>query len=256
MSSRNGIWTVLAVVTLGFAGVLAVQAQRSRQLHAEIALLREEAASLRTLSAENQRLRAVQPTATEWAEWRTQDAERVRCESEIAQLRARLAAKRATSHAGAPAFQPSPPMQASAWNNAGRGSPEAVLETALWAAAGGEVETLADTLLLDAEARTRAETLLASLPPAVRATYRTPERLVALLTAREVPLGSMQFIARMERGADVLLRVRLQQPDGSAITKSLVARGGPGDWRLVVPAGAISHFEAVLRGPESASPVR
>lgn len=251
MNSRNGIWVVLAVVTLGVAGTLTLQAQRSRQLRAEIALLRNEAASLRTLQGENQRLRAAQPSASEWAEWRTQDAERVRCESEIAQLRARLAAKTATSSAGAPEFRPSEPVQANAWNNVGRSSPEAVLETALWAAAGGEVDTLADTLLLETDARTRAEALLASLPPAVRATYGTPERLVALLTAREVPLGSMQFIARMERGADVLLRVRLQQPDGSAVTKSLVARGTPGNWRLVVPAGAINHFEAVLRGPEA-----
>jgi hypothetical protein len=136
----------------------------------------------------------------------------------------------------------------SAWRNAGRATPEAALETALWAAATGEVDALAQLLLLEPDARQRAQALLDRLPESARAQYATPERLIALLTAKQIPLGAMQLVAAMPQGDDTrLLRVRLHSPEGWARTTSVAARGAPGDWRLVVPGPAVDRLAAQLQ---------
>lgn len=248
MNARNWGWVGIAVLTLGLASGLALQRQRVLQLRAEAALLAGERQELARLQQEHERLAAAQPSAEDWAAWRAAETERAVLEAELTG-----GTKSKPSPRAAPAMAEivsAEPVPASAWSNAGRATPEATLETALWAAASGEVETLAEALQLEPEVHAQAQKLLASLPPASRMAYGTPERLVALLTAREIPIGTMQLVGRMERAPDeVLLRVRLQQPDGSAITKSLAARQQGRMWQLVVPATAITRFEAILRGP-------
>lgn len=251
MDARRWTWLVLVGLAGAIAGALALQRQRLQQLHAEVELARSERRGLEQLHAERSRLEALQPC----------EAERIalqRAADELGAIETKLAQLREARRAGAmqePTAIGSETQSAPDWENVGRVTPEHALETALWAAANGEVDTLAQALLLEPETRAAAEGFLASLPPEARAAHGTPERLVALLTAREVPLGSMRLIARMDRGEnEVLLRVRLEHPDGSAITRSIAARGQPGDWRLIVPANAIPRYRERLNDRSAEAP--
>lgn len=69
--------------------------------------------------------------------------------------------------------------------NAGTRTPAACLETLIWATSHGEVDALAETLALSPRSRGLVDALLDRLPPASRAAFRPPERLVALLWTRE-----------------------------------------------------------------------
>jgi len=56
----------------------------------------------------------------------------------------------------------------SAWKNAGKATPAAGVETALWAAVGGEIDTLADSIGFTASARQKADAFYAGLSEATR----------------------------------------------------------------------------------------
>jgi hypothetical protein len=76
------------------------------------------------------------------------------------------------------------------------------VETALWAAAGGDVARLRDLLQLDDAVRTRAGEVLARLPEAARASYLGPDDLVAAFTTKAIPLGDAQLVWLHESGPD------------------------------------------------------
>jgi hypothetical protein len=71
-------------------------------------------------------------------------------------------------------------LPASAWKNAGKESPAAAAESLMWAADSGDLEVLANSILLDAAAREKAAAILARLPESSRQTYNTPEKLIEL----------------------------------------------------------------------------
>lgn len=244
-------WIGIAGFGVALGAVVVMQQMRLVQRGRAAAELREAHAECERLRAQYQQLLNRTPSSEQLAGLRAdRDA--------LGRLRAEVSALREREHlperprGGMP--QPAEPanelsriVPAASWANRGRATPETVLETTLWAAASGELEVLAQSLLLEPEARRRAEEVLNRLPPDTRAKYATPERLVALLTAREIPLGSLQQIAGMNlANGDRLLRVRLQAPDGSTKTTSIAARGAAGDWRLVVPGSAVDRLALQL----------
>jgi hypothetical protein len=83
-----------------------------------------------------------------------------------------------------------------AWKNQGQATPEAAVETMLWAAAGGDLSALKNTLALAPDTQSKAADLLASLPSGISETYASPEDLMALLVAGNVPLDSAQVVAK------------------------------------------------------------
>jgi hypothetical protein len=69
---------------------------------------------------------------------------------------------------------------------AGRATPEAALQTLIWAAMKGRDPEMAACLSLDNAARAQAESLLATLSGETRAKYQTPEQLFGLVVAHSV----------------------------------------------------------------------
>ncbi len=136
---------------------------------------------------------------------------------------------------------------ANEWKDCGRASPESAIETVLWAASGGNLDSLKASLYFGNEARSKAETVLADLPEGTRRQYATPEDLLALIVAGSVPLDSALLVARQQNGTnDVTEYLRLKDSQGRSRQVFLSLRNGPDGWRLSVPANTL---EAIARIP-------
>lgn len=235
--------------------------------------LREEIEALRArdhdaahLRAENQRLSDSRIPASELNALRADHAVTVRLRDEIEALKSRekMAADVPAGNE-TPVNKPAPPVQvpadpdmrpASAWKNVGRATPETALETALWAAVGGDMDTLSEAIHLDSTSRTKIEAALAGLPPELRAQYGTPEKLLALMVARDMPSTPM----KMERQPNpelppnvVPLKVKVQDARGMK-NNVLVMQKLSDDWQLVVPSGVINKYVGLLTAPPDRPP--
>lgn len=261
MSSRPWSFLFLTLLAAAALGINLSQRRVTAELRAEAGRLRDASAERDRLRATHQSLTAEQVTAAELAALRADHAALGRLRNEVDATR-----RRADALARGPGAK-SPPVPAGAkptlldralaaneWTNAGRANPAAALETALWAAAGGDVDQLATTLDLEPEARTRAEAILAGLPSAARGQYGTADRLVALLTARAVPLGSAQILNEVPDASGSTLLVRLRDPAGQGRTLSLSLSTDGDNWRLVVPAQAVERYGAALTAPAAGAP--
>lgn len=108
--------------------------------------------------------------------------ELVRLGQRTTELRATLAALESTAPA------PPPMKTQDAWRNLGYGTPVEAFETMLWASFSGDHDVLANVFVFTLQGRARMETFFATLPPAVRAKFGSPERLLAPLYPQLPPI--------------------------------------------------------------------
>jgi len=132
---------------------------------------------------------------------------------------------------------------ASAWKNQGQATPEAAVETMLWAAAGGDLSTLKNTLALAPDTQSKATDLLASLPATASQPFASPEDLMALLMAGNVPLDSAQVVAKqINQDGQVIEYLRLKDSDGRTRPVFLTLQKLSDSWRLTVPVSALDQM--------------
>lgn len=249
----NAGWLLIAGFAAVGAGALAWRSLHLAHLRDEVAIQREEGRDLARLRAENQRLTAenISPSALEAL--RGDRAALTRLRGELEALRARSISPPARPAVTPPAAGPSTPraIPAAEWKNAGQNTPASSFETVMWAAAGGDVDALSQMLALNGGAKAKADALFASLSPAARANYVSAERLVAFLTAREVPLGTMAVWGQTPQADDeVSLRARIESANGDARFPAFLLRRYAEGWKLVVPESAIDKYAVQLRERE------
>lgn len=246
----TGLLVFLGVVA---AGGLAWQHRATMDLRLELIRRKRAAAEEKWVKAEQVRLLAQQVPPEELARRREEREAWVALAAEIKTLRDRIETKKTAPEAKPAPEQPrslkDAPLAAAEWRDAGQATPAAAFETVLWAAAGGEVEKLAAGLELDDATRSGAAAIFDRLPPALRREVGSPEQLVALLTARDVPLGSA-WIRDESAGRPQESRVvaQLTDRDGKKRDLSFTAREHEGRWRLVVPPQAMTKYTAFLQG--------
>lgn len=261
------VWTGLAVVAVATGMTLWLQRETGRQLQLELAQVGQQRAEREALAEANRKLRDARVSPEE--------LERLRADrAAVARLRRELSEMEAAEKNNPPpppaapapaASEPAPrPIPSAAWKNAGRATPAAALETALWAAVGGDIDVLASTLVLGPEARRRAEAVLAGLPPEMRVQYATPEKFAALFTARDVPLDASLTLnpIKGDNENEALLRIRLTGSQTVAGKTALVEskstllslRRFDDGWKLQVPEAAIEKYAAQLSAPGAAQP--
>ena len=132
---------------------------------------------------------------------------------------------------------------AAAWKNQGQATPEAAVETMLWAAAGGDLSTLKNTLALAPDTQLKAADLLARLPATANQPFASPEDLMALLVAGSVPLDCAQVVAKqINQDGQVIEYLRLKGSDGRTRQVFIPLQKAPEGWRLMVPASAVDQM--------------
>lgn len=134
--------------------------------------------------------------------------------------------------------------------NAGHATPEASTETALWAAVAGDVDTLAGALTFTPSAKAKAAAWFASLSDATRQQYGSPEKVIALMIARDAAtLSGMQVIGQKELGPDdVGLRVRIAGTDGKTKDDSFFMHRAADGWKMLLPDATVEKIARQLAG--------
>lgn len=248
---------VLAALAVATATVLGRQHQTAASLRAERDRQRAE---LVRLQAERRAEQQERQLAS--ARARTEEIRLLAERAAVARLREELDALRlrATVPAAVRAERAPPPARPglagnalafSLWQNAGRATPEASLETALWAAANGDIDTLTGLLVFDAEARNEATLLFAQLPATLRQEFVSPERLVAVLAAKDVPLGSAAILNQYPTPTETKLSVQVFDAEGKHKMALLSLRPDDAGWRFVVPVNAVKRYATWLQSPPS-----
>ncbi len=252
----------LVVITVLVAGVLASIGWHQRTTAALRTELDQQRAARARLQASRQAEQQEQQLAS--ARARAEEIDRLLAErAVVARLREELAAlrQRAAETAGSqPVRQPAatrPSLVGNAlafslWTNAGRTTPAAALETGLWASANGDIDTLTSLLVFDPEARHEAGALFARLPEALRQEFVSPERLVAVLAAKDVPLGSAAILNQYPAANETKVSVQIFDAENKHRMALLSLRPDEAGWKFVVPANAVKRYAAWLR-PEAAN---
>jgi len=243
------------VVTLTISTVLAWRQQITVELQEEVRLARAKQRSLAESSAKKQRIVAATTLPTRGSIVEAEDLAAIaRLKKEIAEMKARAADRAKTDVAPEANTKIDSRIRHqmlpfTEWRRVGHATPVATLETVLWAASVGEVNTLAELLSLDPVVRTQVYALMIRLPDTIRREYDTPERFVALLTAADVPLGAAQIRENPMAGVqgEGLVAV-LRDRENRMRTTNLTLRQDGELWKIVVPGSAIEKYAALLSG--------
>lgn len=259
MPAKKWPWAVTgAMAALAIALALA-QRRTAAALRAEIGQLRGQQSAWQHLQTEHHTLAAAQISDTEKDKLRNDHTAIARLRNEIELLKRQAedydrAAKTAPAKTVPVKITPSILQQelpVNLWKNAGSATPAASLETVLWAAAGGDIDALVRHLAFDPDVKARAEALFRSLPAETQAQYGSPERLVASLAAKSVPLGSAKIVdLKTTKDGDVLLAAQLSQPPGKTTRHALFYMRQEGaEWKLAVRQGVIEKYAELLTKP-------
>lgn len=250
---------VTAVAAVG-ATTFLVQRRSVAALRVDLGLQRAATQVFEDIRREHEHLLAAQPAAGEISQSAdTQEALRnARAGVENLRRQVEMAAAN-TEQRLRPTerFVRGQTIPAAEWRNAGRATPAAALETALWAGAGGDVDTFAKMItLIDSRTQKAAKALLDSLPEAMRAEYGTPERFMAFLSIKDVPLGSVvvrqsNVLQDWPMGEAHQMQLVLTQADGTQKGASLILLNRGDGWKLVVMESTVAKYAAQLRSAEA-----
>ena len=149
-------------------------------------------------------------------------------------------------------------LVAAEWRNSGTATMEAALETALWAGAGGDVETFARTLLFSNRTTlSAAQALRERMPEQARALYDSPERVLAFLAMKDLPLGAVQ-VRRVDdaspddprdprRMRHVQLLMTTTDRRQKEVSLVLINPGDGAGWKLYVTEPVVAKYAAMLK---------
>ncbi|MEO6567658.1 MAG: hypothetical protein ABIO94_02745 [Opitutaceae bacterium] len=250
----------LLVLVLAAAGIFAFRWQAGQASRTELEQLRLRNKLLSLEASENHHPLGAPLASTDIAKLKSDQQAATLLRREIDDLREKQKAVAVAPTKSPAKVAPSAPefvrtitnslLPPSEWKLAGAATPAATLETSLWAAANGEIETLAGLLILEGDARVRADALLSKVSPQIRAQYSSPERIVALFTAKDVPLGGAQISdpENVPGGERKVLGARLKNVDGTSRVATFSLRQEGAEWKLVVPPKAVEKYEAMLSG--------
>lgn len=237
----------LGMIALAAAGLATIgwQMRTIAALRGEVAALHATAEMAAPKRAGTTALRTVANPAFTTGARSERDAEVAQLRGEIARLQDEL--KKDAPARAASKFKDEDPelklVATSNWKNAGTATPEASIQTFFWAAFEGEVDLLANGIVVPEADRAKVMDWFSKLPPAVQSQYGEPEKLIALMLAKDAgPLTGLQIVGERKVNDDVLINTRFTTEDASIDQAAYLLRQTPSGWRLVVPADSVAQL--------------
>jgi hypothetical protein len=252
-----------ALVILLVAGlaveIVQIEVDKSK-LRRQIAPLSQNAKSLARLRAESARNQALLDRfkASKEEGAKAIHADMVAARAELAALETKAAGSRADALATPSIEANRDPTKAMTrpefLADAGRATPEAAFQTLIWAAMKGREPEMAACVSLDAAARAKAESVLATLSAEARTKFGTPEQLVGLFFSHGLlESTALQFVpSSVNDGDHVTLAVRVRANGRENETKIPMVRSADG-WSMAVTE---KQIDVIRRGltAETATP--
>ena len=261
MRALRSWWILNGILALAVVGILTLRSRTLISMQHERDTLVREAGTLAALRAQQDRLAGESPSPEELAKLREERRAADHLRRELSELQERI--QRRLDAARAPVAAKGAPQSAApvnlpgargpeSWRNVGRENPSAAIETTLWAAEGGDVQLLAEGLLLGPTGASEARALLNRLPISLRSEITTPEQLVALLMAGNPPQEKMVMPGPGEESPDekgARRVVTLVRPDGEQRQAVVVTVKVDDRWKLVVPDPVVGTYLRAVTGP-------
>jgi hypothetical protein len=132
------------------------------------------------------------------------------------------------------------------FQNVGRGTPTAALQTLVWSAIKGDDAMLAELLVASGPAREKANALLQRLPVDSRKNFPTPESLAALAVTGEILKGGVLEILGQNL-LDPSRAIVTVRTNDEGKTAKLSMQLGPAGWQFEIPEAAIDAIERRMR---------
>jgi uncharacterized membrane-anchored protein YhcB (DUF1043 family) len=248
---RTSTWPYVVIGLLVVGVAFAVWHRRTtlEQLRADVANQQSAVAERARLRENHRRLLAAQPSDAQMDETATNHALATELRAQLAEVPQRVADNLSAETRATPLEIVSlegNSVSADRWQNAGRDTPAAALQTALWAAAKGEFGELVASMSFDPEAKLQAHVAFSQLTPSLQRDLGTPERMVALMTAMDVPMGRATIIRNFSNDSGQKLAVRLTDESGENKTSVLSLQSEGGQWRFKVPVSAVTRYAEEL----------
>ncbi len=248
-------WLALTMA-LG-AGALFLQHEAKAELQAEIAALRADVlrlserqkdaagASRPQVTVAVEEVNAANDQRTELAKLREELVALKKSTQEIARV-----AQAAQSGAKGESTIPVALTPVGSLKNAGRATVKAALETVFAAATGGDVDTLASSIMLTPQAEAKAAAWFAGLSDEARTQYGSPEKVVALMLAKDAAgVTGIQVLGQRDLSADTIgVRVRIGDEQGNTKEQGLAFQQTPDGLKALIPDNVLERYAKQLRG--------
>jgi hypothetical protein len=263
MFAMKGILFGVCAVALLAVGMVR-QEQANVKLRSDIAQLRSDVQRLASQSstaaapapapvvtAQVESAQANEAERTELAQLRRDVSKLVSQTQEIAKIaQAAQSTQAATASGHTVDALPVRLTPASEWKNAGKATPAAAIETTLWAAVGGDVETIANSIGLTDAGRREADAMWAQVSDQTRAQYGSPEKLLALMIAQQAAgVTGMQMLGQKELGPDdVGVRMRFGNEQGKTKEDSFLLHRSPSGYQLMLNDAAVKNIAKAIGG--------
>ena len=252
---------IAAIAMVGVGTPIYLQVQTSRSLRLENEHLRAEVERLSSAGTETRPTVETLPDPSGTA---ADKLELIRLRGEIATLRQQQRAVASNTGNTARSVRPReegspgalPPNFISVANihNTGIASPGSSFETYAWAKANHDLTTMANAVVLDDNARIRAEALLQSLPESQRSQYPSAEYLLASLIAQTTDVAGLHVTGETPSGPDeTIVHAEWQYNDGRIRDGDLRYHHYPDGWRQVIPQGLVDKLGGLVGQPGSST---
>ncbi len=250
-SLRLRFWRGASVI----AGVCLVTYVTMRHLESDrlrahrVSLLQDRDKS-RALQNEVENLRQKLPSATDIADLTGALTKMDQTRHAIGLLERAIANEATPLPAPAtPARQPSVERP---WKNAGQASPQATIETLVWASLSGSVENLKEAFLLSPADEARVVSLYASLPESTQEGYGSATQFFATLLAARMPPDLAGYEMRDQREEAGKLEVRLalsltNQARTGTREIMLTLQRHPAGWKIQIPTSQVTAVLAMVK---------
>lgn len=217
------------VVGLVLGVIWGIERHTAEQLHTELDEGQQSNAAVARLQQENAKLRRRLVAGSDTKADRTG----------LGQVE-RVAELEPPNESTEGALRPGTWAPASAWKNRGRESPEAAIETILWAASGGDTDFLKKALVLPNDTETKVDGLLSKVPQLGAGAGDSAKDFVALVVAGGLPMDSAEIVAKQPNQDDTIIEyVRFKDSDGRTRQAFLSMENTSDGWKLTVPASAV-----------------
>ena len=248
---KTARWSWVCCIVAAFAMMYMIQQGRNdaaRQTSA-LANARRQNLELHGLETENEHWEAAQLTGEEARRLQQRHSEAEALRSRLLELKRRAREKQPgdeaanTAHASIPATD---------WAYVGRATPEAAIQSVVWAASHGDVDRLASLLTFGPDERAQAEAMFSQLPPEAQANYGSAQKVVATLLAGNFPKDAVAvtIVESHQWDMDAAVSMDVGHTAGATAMRNNTFRFRRGDdgWQHLVPSTVLAGYVKMLQG--------